>query len=133
MYTPVDIRFEASKLPLDVAIFNSVRAAGVEKIKRFLQSVLLVGGSSLVPGMVHALESRYVKPEYMIDPLAQRSSESTRLQAIAFPLIPGIERLTVLTPPADIDPRVLAWKGVTILSKLDLLSDMWVTPGEWVR
>jgi actin-related protein 8 len=58
MYPPVDIRFEASKLPLDVAIFNSVRAAGVEKIKRFLQSVLIVGGTSLVPGMVHALESR---------------------------------------------------------------------------
>jgi actin-related protein 8 len=58
---PIDIRFEASKLPLDVAIFNSIRAGGgMDKIKKFLQVVLVVGGGALTPGMVHALESRLV-------------------------------------------------------------------------
>lgn len=58
----IDVRWEASKLPLDVAIFNSARAAGgVDRIKKFLQVVVIVGGTSIIPGMVHALESRYVR------------------------------------------------------------------------
>ena len=57
---PIDVCFEASKLPLDVAIFNSARAAGGdEKIRKYLQAVLVIGGSALIPGMAHALESRY--------------------------------------------------------------------------
>ncbi|KAG8937327.1 actin-like protein arp8 [Tulasnella sp. 418] len=107
----IDMKFEAAKLPLDVAIFNSVRAAGVDKIKRFLQSVVIIGGTALIPGMIHALESR--------------------LQAIAFPLIPGIERLSVMTAPPEIDPRVLAWKGAAILSRLDQFNEMWISEGEW--
>lgn len=58
---PIDVCFEASKLPLDVAIFNSARAAGGdEKIRKYLQAVLVVGGTALIPGMAHALESRCV-------------------------------------------------------------------------
>lgn len=61
----IDVRWEASKLPLDVAIFNSARAAGgVDRIKKFLQVVVIVGGTSIIPGMVHALESRYVRPSF---------------------------------------------------------------------
>jgi actin-related protein len=57
----IDVYFEASKLPLDVAIFNSARAAGGdEKIRKYLQAILIVGGTALVPGMAHALESRSV-------------------------------------------------------------------------
>lgn len=57
----IDIYFEASKLPLDVAIFNSTRAAGGdEKIRKYLQAVLVIGGTALMPGMAHALESRLV-------------------------------------------------------------------------
>jgi actin-related protein 8 len=55
----IDVCFEASKLPLDVAIFNSARAAGGdEKIRKYLQAVLIIGGTALIPGMAHALESR---------------------------------------------------------------------------
>jgi actin-related protein 8 len=57
----IDACFEASKLPLDVAIFNSARAQDSDdKIRKYLQSVLVVGGTSLIPGMAHALESRCV-------------------------------------------------------------------------
>jgi len=56
----IDLLLEASKLPLDVAIFNSTRAAGGDdKIRKYLQAVLVVGGTALTPGMAHALESRY--------------------------------------------------------------------------
>lgn len=57
----IDLFLEASKLPLDVAIFNSTRAAGGDdKIRKYLQAVLVVGGTALTPGMAHALESRFV-------------------------------------------------------------------------
>ncbi|CAE6431744.1 unnamed protein product [Rhizoctonia solani] len=109
----IDVRWEASKLPLDVAIFNSTRAAGgVDRIKKFLQVVVIVGGTSMMPGMVHALESR--------------------LQAIAFPLVPGMEKVQVVPSPKDTDPRVLSWKGAAVLAKLEALNDMWITPRDWV-
>lgn len=54
----LDVPYEAAKLPMDVAIFNSARAAGSEKSKKFLQTVIVVGGSARIPGIIHALESR---------------------------------------------------------------------------
>ena len=55
----IDVCFEASKLPLDVAIFNSVRAVGGDdKIRKYLQAVLVVGGTARMAGVAHALESR---------------------------------------------------------------------------
>ena len=56
----IDLLLEASKLPLDVAVFNSARAAGGDdKIRKYLQAVLVVGGTALTDGMGHALSSRY--------------------------------------------------------------------------
>ncbi|KAI0330934.1 actin-like ATPase domain-containing protein [Cubamyces sp. BRFM 1775] len=108
----LDVSFEASKLPLDVAIFNSARAAGGdEKIRKYLQAVLVVGGTALVPGMAHALESR--------------------LQAIATPLVPNMEKVQIIPPPKDVDPRVLVWKGAAVLGKMDGVADLWVTPADW--
>ncbi|THH33364.1 hypothetical protein EUX98_g838 [Antrodiella citrinella] len=108
----IDVCFEASKLPLDVAIFNSARAAGGdEKIRKYLQAVLVIGGTALVPGMAHALESR--------------------LQAIATPLVPNMEKVQLIPPPKDVDPRILAWKGAAVLARMDGISDMWVTKQDW--
>ncbi|TFY69107.1 hypothetical protein EVJ58_g619 [Rhodofomes roseus] len=108
----IDVCFEASKLPLDVAIFNSARAAGGdEKIRKYLQAVLVIGGTGLVPGMAHALESR--------------------LQAIATPLVSNMEKVQIIPPPKDVDPRVLAWKGAAVLGKMDSVSDLWVTAVDW--
>ncbi|TCD69619.1 actin-like protein arp8 [Steccherinum ochraceum] len=108
----IDVCFEASKLPLDVAIFNSARAAGGdEKIRKYLQAVLVIGGTALVPGMAHALESR--------------------LQAIATPLVPNMEKVQIIPPPKDVDPRVLAWKGAAVLGKMDGVSDLWVGKQDW--
>jgi len=108
----IDVCFEASKLPLDVAIFNSARAAGGdEKIRKYLQAVLVIGGSALIPGMAHALESR--------------------LQAIATPLVPNMEKVQIIPPPKEVDPRVLTWKGAAVLGKMDSISELWVTPSDW--
>ncbi|KAH9975732.1 hypothetical protein BGW80DRAFT_1436314 [Lactifluus volemus] len=108
----LDIAFEASKLPMDVAIFNSARAAGGdEKIRKYLQAVLVVGGTALVPGISHALESR--------------------LQAIATPLVTNMDKVQIIPPPKGVDPRVLVWKGAAVLGKMDGVSDLWLTATEW--
>ncbi|EJD07297.1 actin-like ATPase domain-containing protein [Fomitiporia mediterranea MF3/22] len=109
---PVDVPFEASKLPLDVAVYNSARAAGGDdRIRKYLQAVLVVGGGALTPGIVHALESR--------------------LQAIATPLVPHMEKVQIIPPPKDTDPRMLAWKGAAVLGKMDAVADLWVTAADW--
>lgn len=109
----IDVYFEASKLPLDVAIFNSARASGGdEKIRKYLQAVLVIGGTALMPGMAHALESR--------------------LQAIATPLVHNMEKVQIIPPPKDVDQRVLAWKGAAVLGKMDGVSDLWLTATDWV-
>ncbi|KZT27931.1 actin-like ATPase domain-containing protein [Neolentinus lepideus HHB14362 ss-1] len=108
----IDVCFEASKLPLDVAIFNSARAAGGdEKIRKYLQAVLVVGGGARLAGMAHALESR--------------------LQAIATPLVPNMEKVQIIPPPKDVDPQVLQWKGAAVLGKMEGVSDLWLTPKDW--
>ncbi|KAG1746603.1 uncharacterized protein EDB91DRAFT_1327944 [Suillus paluster] len=108
----IDVCFEASKLPLDVAIFNSARASGGDdKIRKHLQAVLVIGGSALIPGMAHALESR--------------------LQAIATPLVPSMDKVQIIPPPKEVDPRVLAWKGAAVLGKMDSAADLWLTPVDW--
>ncbi|KAF8745459.1 hypothetical protein AX14_008889 [Amanita brunnescens Koide BX004] len=108
----IDVCFEASKLPLDIAIFNSVRATGgEEKIRKYLQAVLVVGGTALTQGIVHALESR--------------------LQAIAAPLVSNMEKVQIIPPPKEVDRRVLVWKGAAVLGKMDGVSELWVTRSDW--
>lgn len=128
---PIDVCFEASKLPLDVAIFNSARACGGDdKIRKYLQAVLVVGGGANIPGIGHALESRPVPLPYLFFlPLMM----SPRLQAIATPLVPNMEKVQIMPPPKDVDPSVLAWKGAAVLGKMDSVADLWLTPADWVR
>jgi actin-related protein 8 len=61
---PIDVPFETSKLPLDVAVFNSARGATenapASVVSKFLETVLLVGGGSLVRGLADMLQQRYV-------------------------------------------------------------------------
>ncbi|KAJ7180728.1 hypothetical protein C8R46DRAFT_1070410 [Mycena filopes] len=106
-----DVVFEASKLPLDVAIFNSARATGDEKMHKYLQAVLVIGGSANIPGMAHGLESR--------------------LQAITSTIMADMEKVQILPPPKEVDPAVLAWKGAAVLGKMDGVSELWVTQSDW--
>ncbi|KAI9464248.1 hypothetical protein HD554DRAFT_1286387 [Boletus coccyginus] len=109
---PIDVCLEASKLPLDIAIFNSARASGGdERIRKYLQAVLIIGGGAQIPGMAHALESR--------------------LQAIATPLVPNMEKVQIIPPPKDVDPKVLAWKGAAVLGRMDSVADLWLTLADW--
>jgi len=116
---PIDIRLMASQQPLDLAVFHSIRVSsanpgvgGAERWKKMLSSVLVVGGTALTPGMLHALGSR--------------------LKAVVASDMPGLEDTVAVIPaPKEIDPRILAWRGACLLAKLDSLNDSWVQSGDW--
>jgi actin-related protein 8 len=59
---PIDVPFETSKLPLDVAVFNAARGASENAlapvVSKYLENVLLVGGGSLVAGLAQILQQR---------------------------------------------------------------------------
>ena len=55
-----------------------------------------------------------------------------RLQAIATPLVPNMEKVQIIPPPKEVDPRVLAWKGAAVLGKMEGVADLWVTGADWV-
>jgi actin-related protein 8 len=61
------------------------------------------------------------------------SVSTGRLQAIATPLVQNMEKVQIIPPPKDIDNRVLAWKGAAVLGKMDGVSELWITPSDWVR
>lgn len=43
-----------------------------------------------------------------------------------------MEKVQIIPPPKEVDPRVLAWKGASVLGKMDGVSELWVTPSDWV-
>ena len=43
-----------------------------------------------------------------------------------------MEKVQIIPPPKDVDPRVLAWKGAAVLGKMDSVSDLWITALDWV-
>jgi Actin len=56
-----------------------------------------------------------------------------RLQVIALSFYGAeLERITVVQTPKELDPRVIVWKGASILARLDTSSEFWVTAKDWV-
>ncbi|EPS40460.1 hypothetical protein H072_5705 [Dactylellina haptotyla CBS 200.50] len=89
-------------LPLDLAIMESIRyaAKGDEKrSKDFFAGILLVGGGSMTPGLNHLLEERLMR---------QKGS---------------LGNLIISSPPRELDPQVLVWKGASVFGKLTSTND----------
>lgn len=82
-----------------------------ERMKKLYSSVLLVGGG----GMVSGFGGKCLEP---------------KLQSTLPPTL-STHQVRVLPPPREIDPRILVWKGASILSKLDISNAMWITKEEW--
>ncbi|TRM65559.1 hypothetical protein BD626DRAFT_220580 [Schizophyllum amplum] len=108
----IDVYLEASKTPLDAAVYNSMRMMGEDRVIKYLNAILLVGGPANMPGLAHALEAR--------------------LQSAAIAVMQSNEvRTQVIPPPKDVDPSVLVWKGAAVLGKMEGVSELWVTPADW--
>ncbi|BGP49325.1 Actin-like protein arp8 [Rhodotorula kratochvilovae] len=109
----VDIAYESSKLPLDVAVVESLLAAGPteDRMKKVAANLLIVGGTGGIHNIGFAVQSR-VAPA-----LAVRA--------------PGIKECAYVPCPREIEPENLAWKGVGALGRLDGAQEMWVRKEEW--
>ncbi|KAJ2103931.1 actin-like protein arp8 [Coemansia sp. S100] len=112
-YVP-DFQAQHSRMPLDQAITHSITHVGsIESVKKLYSSIVIVGGGvSFIPGFGELLANRlmYTRPGY--------------LRGV-------VERADVVSAPRDLDPRVLAWKGGAVLSRLECSKEMWVSSQEW--
>lgn len=43
-----------------------------------------------------------------------------------------MEKVQIIPPPKDVDPRMLVWKGAAVLGKMDGVADLWLTSSDWV-
>ncbi|KAI7884089.1 actin-like ATPase domain-containing protein [Lichtheimia hyalospora FSU 10163] len=100
--------------PVDIAIAKSIQAAsGIsdDRLKRFFTNIILVGGGGMISNFNRVLEDRVFSTL-----IAQRAA---------------IERVEVLPAPRELDPRLLMWKGASVLSKLETAKEMWIGEQEW--
>lgn len=54
-----------------------------------------------------------------------------RVQPLLKTRFSNLSDVAVIPPPRDIDPRVLAWKGVSLFCRLESASDLWIRSGDW--
>ncbi|KAJ1017807.1 hypothetical protein NDA16_005124 [Ustilago loliicola] len=112
----IDIPYEASKTSLDTAIFNSlltsigqVGPAGDERLRKMSNNILCVGGTARIPGLAAALEAR-------LTAMLGNHFAATTGDAGNAP------KVTVIPPPRDMDPQVMAWKGMSVFTRLETAS-----------
>ncbi|GAA5987184.1 hypothetical protein JCM10908_001851 [Rhodotorula pacifica] len=117
----IDVRYESSKLPLDVAVVESIlaivsgaptSAAAEERVKKIATNLLIVGGTGGIHNIGFAVESR-VAPALVA----------------RMPILNGV--LGYYPCPREIEPEHLAWKGIAALGKLDSANELWVCKEEW--
>lgn len=50
---------------------------------------------------------------------------------LTFRLAALANQVSIVPPPREIDPRILAWKGISTLSKLECSNDLWIRREDW--
>lgn len=100
-------------ISLDTAILTSIAhgARGNEhQTKNFLSSVMVVGGGAQVPGFYSFLEEKLkeLRPGYLKD-------------------------IVIGTPPRELDPQGVIWKGGSVFGKLRGTNDSWIGKMEYDR
>ncbi|KAF9893854.1 actin-like protein arp8 [Aspergillus nanangensis] len=99
--------------PLDNAILTSIAHAArsdERKMRDFMGGIMVVGGGSLINGFHPFLEER--------------------LQTLR----PGFSKeIMIGTPPRELDPQVVVWKGASVFGKLNSTNDSWIGQLEYDR
>jgi actin-related protein 8 len=98
---------------LDNAILTSIAHAArsdEKKMRDFIGGIMVVGGGSLTPGFHLFLEERLqsLRPNFA-------------------------KEIMIGTPPRDLDPQVVVWKGASIFGKLSGTNDSWIGRLEYDR
>lgn len=100
-------------MPLDQAILTSISHASGNDERRhreLLGSIMLIGGGSKIPNLAPYLEMRL------------RASLPVHAQQIL-----------VASPPRELDPAVIVWKGGSVFGKLRMTNDSWIGQLEYDR
>ncbi|KAF9946964.1 actin-like protein arp8, partial [Mortierella alpina] len=102
----------SSLVGLDIVVAQSISNCGSEeRSKKLYGSIILVGGGGMVKGFDRVLEDRL-------------------FQALPATLT-TVEKVEVLPSPREMDPRLLVWKGGSVLGKLESSKELWIKPLEW--
>ena len=130
----VDHELESGKLPLDVAVYESItQAGGDDKVKRVISNILVIGGVANMQGTGMALQSRYV-PSYLTSSTTGTSLDyliKCSLEPLLRQRFPAGPAPLVIPSNKYADPAHLAWKGIQNLCKLDIVNDMWIRADDW--
>ncbi|KAI4156078.1 MAG: hypothetical protein LQ341_000053 [Variospora aurantia] len=99
--------------PLDVAIFTSIVNGARNddrKTREFLGGIMVIGGGAQIPGFYSYLEERLKesKPNLAKD-------------------------IMIGTPPRELDPQGVVWKGGSVFGKLRGTNDSWISKIEHDR
>ncbi|CAI7597338.1 unnamed protein product [Penicillium bialowiezense] len=98
---------------LDNAILTSIAHAARsddKKMRDFIGGIMVVGGGSLTQGFHPFLEERLqtLRPSFA-------------------------KEIMIGTPPRELDPQVVVWKGASIFGKLNTTNDSWIGRVEFDR
>ena len=100
-------------MPLDAAILSSISQAARSEERRtrdYLGSIMAIGGGSQIPGFYAFLEERLKE------------------------LRPGFAKdILIGTPPRELDPQGVVWKGGSVFGKLRGTNDSWIGKLEYDR
>ncbi|EGD94638.1 chromatin remodeling complex subunit Arp8 [Trichophyton tonsurans CBS 112818] len=99
--------------PLEDAVFTSISHAArgdPRKFNDFIGGILVIGGGSLVSGFHAFLEER---------------------MQLKYPDLAS--HIMVGTPPRELDPQVVVWKGASVFGKLDASNESWIGRLEYDR
>uniref|UniRef100_A0A8D3AJQ3 Actin-related protein 8 n=1 Tax=Scophthalmus maximus TaxID=52904 RepID=A0A8D3AJQ3_SCOMX len=108
--TAIMNQFESKALGLDKAILHSIDCCGKEG-RRYSE---IMGGGLMFPGA----------QEFLLHRIINKMPPSFRR------LVDNVE---VITRPKDMDPRLISWKGGSVLACLDTTQEMWIHQREWQR
>lgn len=96
---------------LDSAILQSIEHLPNEELKKkMFSSILLIGGSSKIPGLAKWLQNK-IAPQI---PVNYRSDNQE-----------------FVTCPKDIDPGNVVWRGASILSSLETAEELWISKSDF--
>ncbi|XP_062248080.1 actin-related protein 8 [Platichthys flesus] len=113
--TAIMNQFESKALGLDKAILHSIDCCASDETKRKMySSILVVGGGLMFLGA----------QEFLLHRIINKMPPSFRR------LVDNVE---VITRPKDMDPRLISWKGGSVLACLDTTQEMWIHQREWQR
>ena len=101
-------------IPLDDMIsFSISQIKDAELRKKMANSILLLGGTSLMSKIIEELEDR------LIEKIAQYE--------------PTMERIEVIdTLSREIMPTNMSWVGATVIPRLDSARDLWISRKRWI-